>query len=150
MPTRNLPRDVGPLILRNVAPLTLPVTSMTLNLLSSCTCVLYCASVVLPFEKIYLENLPCAEMYQKSYMHRDVITHVLSTKYDNNSRICYVHASGMHTEGIPTKFSLSQINLHIIVSSMVLSCTEVIRHSLSTLYHNIELIFWSQLVRMGM
>ncbi len=37
-------------------------------------------TAVLPFEKIYLDNLPCAEMYEKSYMHRDVITHVLSTK----------------------------------------------------------------------
>ena len=40
---------------------------------------LFCS--VLPFEKMYLDNLPCAEMYEKSYMHRDVITHVLSTKY---------------------------------------------------------------------
>ena len=36
--------------------------------------------LVLPFEKIYLDNLPCAEMYEKSYMHRDVITHLLTTK----------------------------------------------------------------------
>ena len=41
---------------------------------------LFCCEV-LPFEKVYLENLPCAEMYEKSYMHRDVITHVLTTKY---------------------------------------------------------------------
>ena len=35
---------------------------------------------VLPYERVYLENLPCAEMYEKSYMHRDVITHVTCTK----------------------------------------------------------------------
>ncbi|XP_064385842.1 peptidylprolyl isomerase domain and WD repeat-containing protein 1-like [Halichondria panicea] len=37
---------------------------------------------VLPYEKMYLDNLPCAEMYQTSYMHRDVITHLISTKTD--------------------------------------------------------------------
>lgn len=35
---------------------------------------------VLPYEKMYLDNLPCAEMYEKSYMHRDVITHLTCTK----------------------------------------------------------------------
>ena len=35
---------------------------------------------VLPYEKVYLDGLPCAEMYEKSYMHRDIITHVLCTK----------------------------------------------------------------------
>ncbi|XP_036345269.1 peptidylprolyl isomerase domain and WD repeat-containing protein 1-like isoform X1 [Rhagoletis pomonella] len=35
---------------------------------------------VLPYEKVYLENLPNAESYEKSYMHRDIITHVVSTK----------------------------------------------------------------------
>ncbi|CAD7014864.1 unnamed protein product [Ceratitis capitata] len=35
---------------------------------------------VLPYEKVYLENLPNAESYERSYMHRDVITHVVSTK----------------------------------------------------------------------
>eukprot|EP00731_Ephydatia_muelleri_P002482 Em0001g2482a len=34
----------------------------------------------LPYEKMYLEKLPCAEMYEKSYMHRDIITHVVCTK----------------------------------------------------------------------
>ncbi|XP_018803983.1 PREDICTED: peptidylprolyl isomerase domain and WD repeat-containing protein 1 [Bactrocera latifrons] len=34
----------------------------------------------LPYEKVYLENLPNAESYEKSYMHRDIITHVVSTK----------------------------------------------------------------------
>ena len=35
---------------------------------------------VLPYEKVYLDGLPCAEMYEKSYMHRDIITHVICTK----------------------------------------------------------------------
>lgn len=34
----------------------------------------------LPYEKMYLERLPNAEMYEKSYMHRDIITHVACTK----------------------------------------------------------------------
>ncbi|KAF1745394.1 hypothetical protein MXB_1149, partial [Myxobolus squamalis] len=32
------------------------------------------------FEKVYLENLPCAESYEKSLMHRDVIGFVSFTK----------------------------------------------------------------------
>lgn len=34
------------------------------------------------FEKLYLENLPNTECYEKSYMHRDALTHVLVTKSD--------------------------------------------------------------------
>ena len=30
-------------------------------------------------EQAYLDALPCAEMYEKSFMHRDVITHVVRT-----------------------------------------------------------------------
>ncbi|XP_017097517.3 peptidylprolyl isomerase domain and WD repeat-containing protein 1 [Drosophila bipectinata] len=37
---------------------------------------------VLPYEHIYLENLPNAESYERSYMHRDVITHLVCTKSD--------------------------------------------------------------------
>ncbi|KAF3821713.1 hypothetical protein GH733_009755 [Mirounga leonina] len=37
---------------------------------------------VLEFERVYLENLPSASMYERSYMHRDVITHVVCTKTD--------------------------------------------------------------------
>uniref|UniRef100_A0A8C2XW08 peptidylprolyl isomerase n=1 Tax=Capra hircus TaxID=9925 RepID=A0A8C2XW08_CAPHI len=37
---------------------------------------------VLEFEKVYLDNLPSASMYERSYMHRDVITHVVCTKTD--------------------------------------------------------------------
>ncbi len=33
----------------------------------------------LEFEQLYLENLPVSEMYEKSYMHRDVVTDLLVT-----------------------------------------------------------------------
>ena len=36
----------------------------------------------LEFESLYLENLPAGEMYEKSYMHRDVVTDVLVTPND--------------------------------------------------------------------
>lgn len=36
----------------------------------------------LQHEHLYLENLPCAESYERSYMHRDVITHCLVTSTD--------------------------------------------------------------------
>ena len=36
---------------------------------------------VLEFERVYLESLPAAEMYEKSYMHRDVVTHVTVTPF---------------------------------------------------------------------
>lgn len=35
----------------------------------------------LKHELLYLENLPNAESYERSYMHRDVITHIVVTKY---------------------------------------------------------------------
>lgn len=37
---------------------------------------------VLAHEKLYLENLPCAESYERSYMHRDVISHCVVTATD--------------------------------------------------------------------
>ncbi|KAK2707823.1 hypothetical protein QYM36_015492 [Artemia franciscana] len=37
---------------------------------------------VLKFESIYLDNLPSSEMYEKSYMHRDVVTHLVLTRTD--------------------------------------------------------------------
>lgn len=37
---------------------------------------------VLEFESLYLENLPSSETYEFSYMHRDVVTHVVVTKTD--------------------------------------------------------------------
>lgn len=35
---------------------------------------------VLKYEQLHLDNLPNAESYEKSYMHRDVITHILVTR----------------------------------------------------------------------
>ncbi|XP_033254093.1 peptidylprolyl isomerase domain and WD repeat-containing protein 1-like isoform X2 [Drosophila miranda] len=37
---------------------------------------------VLSYEHIFLENLPNAESYERSYMHRDVISHLVCTKTD--------------------------------------------------------------------
>ncbi|XP_072920628.1 peptidylprolyl isomerase domain and WD repeat-containing protein 1 isoform X1 [Hemitrygon akajei] len=37
---------------------------------------------VLDFEHVYLDNLPSASMYERSYMHRDVITHIVCTRTD--------------------------------------------------------------------
>jgi peptidylprolyl isomerase domain and WD repeat-containing protein 1 len=34
---------------------------------------------VLPFEQVYLDSLPCTEMYETSYMHRDAVTFVAVT-----------------------------------------------------------------------
>uniref|UniRef100_A0A8I3WVZ1 Uncharacterized protein n=1 Tax=Callithrix jacchus TaxID=9483 RepID=A0A8I3WVZ1_CALJA len=36
---------------------------------------------VLAFERVCLDNLPSASIYERSYVHRDVITHVVSTSY---------------------------------------------------------------------
>lgn len=35
---------------------------------------------VLEYERVYLDNLPSAAMYERSYMHRDVITHIVCSK----------------------------------------------------------------------
>lgn len=37
-------------------------------------------SPVLEFERVYLDNLPSAAMYERSYMHRDIITHIVCSK----------------------------------------------------------------------
>ncbi|KAI5099434.1 peptidylprolyl isomerase domain and WD repeat-containing protein 1, partial [Silurus meridionalis] len=37
---------------------------------------------VLEYERVYLDNLPSAAMYERSYMHRDVITYITCTKTD--------------------------------------------------------------------
>ncbi|XP_055594558.1 peptidylprolyl isomerase domain and WD repeat-containing protein 1 [Uranotaenia lowii] len=37
---------------------------------------------VLEYEKLFLENLPSTECYEKSFMHRDTITHLVVTKTD--------------------------------------------------------------------
>lgn len=36
----------------------------------------------LKFAKVYLAELPSAEMYERSYMHRDVVTHIAVTRTD--------------------------------------------------------------------
>jgi len=36
---------------------------------------------VLAYENVYLDNIPSAESYEQSYMHRDVISHVYVTKW---------------------------------------------------------------------
>uniref|UniRef100_A0A3P9IRK5 peptidylprolyl isomerase n=1 Tax=Oryzias latipes TaxID=8090 RepID=A0A3P9IRK5_ORYLA len=37
---------------------------------------------VLEYERVYLDNLPSAAMYERSYMHRDIITHIVCSKTD--------------------------------------------------------------------
>lgn len=36
----------------------------------------------LPHEKLYLDALPSAESYERSYMHRDMVSHCLVTATD--------------------------------------------------------------------
>ena len=35
---------------------------------------------VLPFEKTYIDSLPCAAQYEHSFMHRDLVTHISVAK----------------------------------------------------------------------
>ncbi|XP_058445696.1 peptidylprolyl isomerase domain and WD repeat-containing protein 1 isoform X1 [Malaya genurostris] len=37
---------------------------------------------ILEYEKLYISNLPSTECYEKSFMHRDTITHLVVTKTD--------------------------------------------------------------------
>ncbi|KAL5021677.1 hypothetical protein ScPMuIL_000832 [Solemya velum] len=37
---------------------------------------------VLEYEQVYLDNLPNSESYERSYMHRDIITHLAVTRTD--------------------------------------------------------------------
>lgn len=39
------------------------------------------SAVALAHERLYLEKLPSASMYERSYMHRDVVTHVSVTRW---------------------------------------------------------------------
>lgn len=39
-----------------------------------------CFILVLQFEQVYVDNLPSSESYEKSYMHRDFVTHIVVTK----------------------------------------------------------------------
>lgn len=47
-----------------------------------CEAVTVSKKKVLEFERVFLDNLPCAAMYERSYMHRDTITHVAVSKTD--------------------------------------------------------------------
>jgi len=38
------------------------------------------SNLVLEFESVYLDELPHCTQYERSFMHRDVISHVLVTK----------------------------------------------------------------------
>ncbi|KAF3849261.1 hypothetical protein F7725_015758 [Dissostichus mawsoni] len=44
---------------------------------------------VLEYERVYLDNLPSAAMYERSYMHRDVITHI----------VCVIESIAVSSEG---------------------------------------------------
>jgi peptidylprolyl isomerase domain and WD repeat-containing protein 1 len=37
---------------------------------------------IVKFEKLYLDLLPSAELYERSYMHRDVLSHIVVSKTD--------------------------------------------------------------------
>ena len=38
------------------------------------------AKKILPFEKTYIDSLPSATMYERSFMHRDLVTHISVAK----------------------------------------------------------------------
>ena len=38
------------------------------------------AKKILPFEKTYIDSLPSATMYERSFMHRDFVTHISVAK----------------------------------------------------------------------
>ena len=49
--------------------------------MNALTCaVQYIVFLVLEFEKVYLGNIPSAESYEKSFMHRDLISHIVVTE----------------------------------------------------------------------
>ena len=37
---------------------------------------------VLEFQHVYVDSLPCATMYERSFMHQNTVTHVQWTKSD--------------------------------------------------------------------
>lgn len=53
---------------------------MYLIILNIIFSIIYLIFAVLEYEQVYIDNLPCCECYEKSYMHRDVITHIVVTK----------------------------------------------------------------------
>jgi peptidylprolyl isomerase domain and WD repeat-containing protein 1 len=38
------------------------------------------AKKILPFEKTYIDSLPSAALYERSFMHRDLVTHISVAK----------------------------------------------------------------------
>ena len=46
----------------------------------------YNPTLVLPNERLYLENLPTQDLYEVSYNHRDTVTHLIATK--SGSMLC--------------------------------------------------------------
>ncbi|ELW56954.1 Peptidylprolyl isomerase domain and WD repeat-containing protein 1 [Tupaia chinensis] len=46
------------------------------------------------FERVYLDNLPSASMYERSYVHRDAITHVIQLNLVYKA-VVYSDKSGM-------------------------------------------------------
>ena len=63
----------------------------------------------LDFEAVYLRNLPCGEMYEKSYMHRDVVTDVIVT---SNDFIITASCDGQVISALPCNNSLRNGNTH--------------------------------------
>lgn len=41
--------------------------------------------IALPHEQLYISRMPSAEMYEKSYMHRDAINFVAVTRYGKSN-----------------------------------------------------------------
>ncbi len=39
-----------------------------------------CCVLVLEYEEVYLDSLPNAEYYERSFMHRETVTHVAVAK----------------------------------------------------------------------
>jgi hypothetical protein len=58
---------------------------------------------VLQFEQQYLDALPNAQMYEKSYMHRDTVTHIV-VRTDPRSSSChaYKQQAAQHMERHPS------------------------------------------------
>ncbi len=46
---------------------------------------------VLPHEKLYLDHLPGADRYSKSFMHRDVVNFAVMTRYVTRAVLAFLH-----------------------------------------------------------
>ncbi|EYC08855.1 hypothetical protein Y032_0064g3568 [Ancylostoma ceylanicum] len=47
----------------------------------------------LKFESTYLRSIPSATQYEKSFMHRDVITHVIATESTRLQNRCGIYST---------------------------------------------------------